>query len=143
MKALTISPEFVELITNGIKTIECRTWKTDYRGDILITSSSKKRSGTIPSHALCIVELYDIRPMKKTDADAACMKQSECTSNNFAWLLRNVRLIEPFEVKGKLSLWNFDDESRIKVIMTVNELLSKPNEEYNAICDQYWEALYV
>lgn len=143
MKALTVSPEYAELITNGVKTIECRTWKTDYRGDILITSSAKKKAGTIPSHALCIAELYDVRPMKKDDADAACMKQSECTADKYSWMLRNVRLIEPIPVKGKLSLWNFEEEDKIKVIMTVLELFSLPNDEYNATCEKYWTELYV
>lgn len=143
MKALTIRPEFVELITNGLKTIECRTWSTDYRGDILITSSAKKSHGTIPGHALCIAEIYDVRKMKRDDADAACMKKSDCTSDKFSWLLRNVRLIEPLPVKGKLSLWNFTDDDKIKVIMTVKELFDLPNEEYNKMCDRYWEHLYV
>ena len=143
MKALTLRPEFAELVSNGIKTIECRTWKTDYRGDILITSSSKIRSGTIPGHALCVAELYDIRPMKREDADAACMKKVDCTSDKYAWCLRNIRVIEPFPVKGKLSLWNFEEEEKIKILMTVLELYSLPNEEYNALCDRYWEALYV
>ena len=143
MKALTISPEFVELITNGVKTIECRTWKTDYRGDILITSSARKSHGTIPSHALCIAELYDVRPMKRTDSEAACILQKNCTSEKYAWCLRNVRLIKPFEVKGRLSLWNFDDESKIKVIMTVQELFDLPYDEYETICNRYWEELYV
>lgn len=143
MRALTIHPAFVELITMGIKTIECRTWKTDYRGDILITSSSKKLHDTIPGHALCIVELYDIKPMKKTDAEAACMKRCDCTSEKYSWFIRNVRLIEPFPVKGKLSLWNFTEDEKIKVIMTPQELVELPNDEYNAICYRYWEHLYV
>lgn len=143
MKALTIHPAFVELITNGVKTIECRTWKTDHRGDILITSSAKKLHGTIPGHALCVADLYDVRPMKKDDADAACMKIKDCTSDKFAWCLRNVRLIEPIPVKGRLSLWTFEDDSQIKVIMPVIDMLNLPNEEYNAICNRYFEPLYV
>lgn len=143
MKALTVKPEFAELISSGIKTIECRTWKTDYRGDILITSSSKIRHGTIPGHALCVAELYDIRPMKREDADAACMHKVDCTSDKFAWCLRNIRVIEPFPVKGKLSLWTFENDDAIKVIMPVIDLYNLPNEEYNAICNKYFEPLYV
>lgn len=143
MKALTIHPFFAELMTLGKKTIECRTWKTDYRGDILITSSAKKYKDTIPGHALLIAELYDVRRMHREDADAACMQRVDCSPDKFAWCLRNLRLIEPFAVKGKLSLWNFDDESKIKVIMSVDEFANLPEDKYGELCDRYWEDLYV
>ena len=146
MKALTIHPFFVEAMSMGAKTIEVRTWKTDYRGDILITSSAKKMHDTIPGHALLIAELYDIRHVKKSDADAAFLKKQDISLDSYAWLLRNFRLIEPFPVKGKLSLWDFEEEDKIKQIMTVDELnaLMESNPaEYDTICDRYWEELYV
>ena len=36
MKVLTIKQPFASLITEGYKEYEFRTWKTKYRGDILI-----------------------------------------------------------------------------------------------------------
>lgn len=146
MKALTINPFYVELITYGIKTIECRTWKTDYRGDILITSSAKKIHDTIPGHALAVAELYDIRRMCKDDAVSACMKPQDCTPDKYSWFLRNVRLIEPFAVNGKLSLWTYPDDSNIHTIITVDDLLKlqeSDSEKYDAMCDHYWDSLYV
>ena len=143
MKALTVHPLYAELITSGVKTIECRTWKTEYRGDILITSNQKKMLDTIPGHALAIAELYDIHAMSEADAQAAFMKPQDCTPDKYAWMLRNVRLIEPIAVKGHLSLWNFDEDEKIKVIMTVDELFSLPQDEFDAICNKYWEHFYV
>ena len=40
MKALSIIPWYAMDILEGYKTVECRTWKTNYRGPILICSSS-------------------------------------------------------------------------------------------------------
>ena len=36
MKVLSLTEPYATLIKNGIKTIETRSWKTNYRGDILI-----------------------------------------------------------------------------------------------------------
>lgn len=146
MKALTIHPMYVEAMSIGAKTIECRTWKTDYRGDILITASAKKMHDTIPSHALLVAELYDIRKMRKDDAKAAFMLPHDVSYDQFAWCLRNFRLIEPIPVKGKLSLWNFDEDEKIKEIMTVDELLDLMDnnpDEYLDVFNRYWRDIYV
>jgi len=39
MRALSIKPPWIELIVEGRKTIETRTWRTNYRGKILLCSS--------------------------------------------------------------------------------------------------------
>lgn len=41
MKAITIKQPWASLIALGIKDIENRTWKTNYRGRVLIHSSAK------------------------------------------------------------------------------------------------------
>ena len=110
MKALSIHPVYVAGIMCGLKTVECRTWKTDYRGDILICSTAKKQKGTIPGHALCVAELKDIVPFTRKHLEPAMMKASEFDNNYYAWILDNIRLIKPIPVKGKLSLWNFNGE---------------------------------
>jgi len=110
MKALSIHPYFALEIFFLEKTVECRTWKTSYRGDILICSSAKKFKDTIPGHALCVVRLKDIVPMKKEHLEAALMYEDEYNRNQYAWILDDVRVIKPFPVKGKLSLWECDHE---------------------------------
>ena len=105
MKALSIHPYFALQIFFLEKTVECRSWTTKYRGDILICSTAKKFKETIPGHALCVVTLKDIVPMKKEHLEAACMYEDEYSADTYAWILDNVRVIEPFAVKGKLSLW--------------------------------------
>ena len=42
------------------KTIECRTWKTNYRGPLLICAMKTPVPGCISGHAYFTVELTDI-----------------------------------------------------------------------------------
>lgn len=108
MKALSIHPSYAAGIFSGIKTVECRTWRTDYRGDIVICSTAKKIKHTIPGHALCVAKLADIVPFTRKHLKPAMMVSSEYRPGLYAWLLEDIRIIEPVPVKGKLSLWTYD-----------------------------------
>ena len=110
MKALSIHPFYAAQIFAGHKTIEVRSWKTDYRGDLLICSTNKKFKDTIPGHALCVVTLADIVPFTKKMLDAAWMLPAEFQSGQYAWMLENRRIIRPIPLKGRLSLWDYDGE---------------------------------
>ncbi len=134
MKALSIHPYYALGIFFLEKTVENRTWTTNYRGDILICSTVKKFTDTIPGHALCIVTLKDIVPMKKEHLKAADMYEDQYDPNSYAWLLENVRVIKPFPIKGKLSLWECDHEIEY---LKVNE----SDEENTRIWNEYFEPL--
>lgn len=110
MKALSIHPVPAMYIAEGIKRIEVRTWETDYRGDLLICSTAKKAKGTIPSHALCVVELSDILPLEERHLEYAMMKKSQWKYDCYAWILDNIRIIKPIPIKGKLGLWECNEE---------------------------------
>ncbi len=112
MKALTLSPGWAMLVMVGQKTIEHRTWKTNYRGDILICSSAKKMEGCISGHALAVAELVDIEPFSKKHFDGSCMDWIP-DPNGFAWIFDNIRLIRPVPVKGKLGLFNVDVDYQV------------------------------
>lgn len=45
MKALSIRQPFAQLIVDGLKTIETRTWDTTYRGDLLICAAQNLHRG--------------------------------------------------------------------------------------------------
>lgn len=97
MKALSVKNPYATQILRGEKPIEYRSWKTDWRGDILIVSSaSPKIDGMLAGHALCIVRLDDIVP-------------SRTCPGQFDWILKDVRPVEPFPVRGKLYLYEVDD----------------------------------
>lgn len=137
MKALSVHPIFAMNFFCGKKTIECRTWKTDYRGDILICSTNKKIKGTIPGHALCVMRLVDIVPFEKKHLEAACMYPEEFQNGCFAWILDNLRFVRPVPVKGRLSLWDYDGEIEIFTEDQLNEF-HEDAEETNL-----WEHLFV
>lgn len=134
LKALSIHPYFAGMIFAGKKTVECRTWKTDYRGDILICSTAKRWKGTISGHALCIVRLADVVPFEKKHLEAACMQKNDFAPGLYAWILTDLRIIRPIPLKGKLSLWNYDGDV---------EILQEPetDEEDEKMFHEIWEPL--
>lgn len=107
MKALTLSPDWAMLVFQGEKTVEFRTWKTDYRGDIVICSSAKKMSGCISGHALMVANLSDIVPFSRKHLDAAAMDAMP-DQKGFAWVFDNFRMLYPVPVKGRLGLFDVD-----------------------------------
>ena len=109
MKSLSIRPEWAMPILQGIKTIENRTWKTDYRGDLLICSSSRKTSGAISGHALCVVNLAKIEQFTSNHIKDAYMESLEYPKNSYAWFFDALYFIKPFEVKGQLHLFEVDN----------------------------------
>lgn len=116
MKALSIHPLYACAIATGEKTIECRTWKTDYRGEIVICSTQKKYYGTVPGCALAVVDLVDVVPFKREHLQDAMMEPKDYQPGLYAWILDNNRIIKPIPVKGKLSLWNFTKADEIEFI---------------------------
>ena len=102
MKALSIKQPWANLIASGQKTIETREWATAYRGPILLVSSKVPKIEPAGC-AIAVAELIDCRPMTKADELAA---QCPIYPNAFAWILRNVKAIEPFPVKGQLGIYD-------------------------------------
>ena len=132
MKALSIHPVFAMQIVTGIKTVECRSWSTNYRGDILICSTAKKEKGTIPGHALGVVTLQDVVPFARRHLKGAMM--DEFYPGDYAWILTNPRVIKPFPVKGKLSLWTCEHEIEFLPVPKTEE----EDEELGRI---YWDPI--
>jgi len=97
MKALSLHSEYADAIAAGKKRIEYRSWKTAYRGDLLICASTygqTKHPGLyVTGRAVCVVTLADI--------------QGE--PGDYEWMLKRVRIVEPIPIKGKLHLYDVDD----------------------------------
>lgn len=104
MKAISIKQPWANLIVSGQKTIETREWFTPYRGQILLVSSKIPKIEPCGC-AVAVADLVDCRAMTKADKDAA---KCSMYPNAFAWVLQNVRAIEPFPVKGQLGLYEVD-----------------------------------
>ena len=128
MKTLIIREPYATLIKNKIKFVETRSWKTNYRGKVLIHSCKGKflikdkikhlvnidelKYGYI----LCEADLVDCIYIDENYAN----KMENNYLNNFlcgyynigryAWVLSNIRLIKPIEISGQLGLWNYEGE---------------------------------
>jgi hypothetical protein len=104
MKALSVKQPWANLIAAGDKTIETRKWATDYRGDLLIVSSKTPRIEPAGC-ALAIVRLVDCRPLTERDeAEACCAWYPDA----YAWVLDDVRRLEPFPVTGQLGIYEVE-----------------------------------
>ena len=124
MKALTIKQPWASLIINGHKTYELRSWKTTYRGKILIHTSKqeeKKEIKRFENYNLDYINSAIIGEAEITD----CIKIDEAFyeklnklnkeiykidnyENLYAWKLENIKKYEvPIYTKGKLGLWNY------------------------------------
>lgn len=123
MKALSVRQPYATTIVTGSKTVEHRTWKTSYRGPLLICASLTWADGDydIPKEALKafpqgvavgIVNLSDIEPFREEHLGGALMGKDDFLPG-FAWLLTEPRKIEPFPVRGRLHLFevSFKGES--------------------------------
>lgn len=127
MKAITIKQPYATLIAEGLKEYEFRTWKTKYRGDILIHAGkgvdkeAMKRfehlnleypSGCIIATATLAdcVEIDDA--MKGTLREKNFLVYQGTTEatdwHGYGFKLENVDKISPIPIDGKLSLWEYD-----------------------------------
>lgn len=108
MKALTVRQPWAQLIADGHKTIELRTWATKYRGPLLITASARQNPDKLPTGCtICIVDLIDCRPAGDGDPEKAL---SDVYQDDFAWVLANPRPVACLPVKGRLSIWSPPDD---------------------------------
>lgn len=106
-KAISLHQPWANLIAEGRKTIETRFRRTKHRGDLVICSTKIPEAGEGPfGYALCVVELYDCRPMRYADQEGACI---EYNKGRWAWMLRNLRRIKtPFPVNGHQGFFNLE-----------------------------------
>jgi ASCH domain len=104
MKALSVKQPWANMIASGGKTIETRTWATDYRGDVLIVSSKMPKIEPAGC-ALAVARIVDCRPMTSADVTAACC---DTYPNAFAWVLADIRRIKPFPLRGHLGIYDVE-----------------------------------
>lgn len=123
MKAQTVLQPYAGWIASGLKLIETRTWYTSYRGDLLICAGKrihplysddyKNHKGdwqnkwlNIFGKALCIVNLFDCKPMTPDDEKLA---MCEIYEGAWSWYLTDIRQINPIDIKGQLGLFNISN----------------------------------
>ena len=131
MKVITIKQPWASLIAKGYKEYEFRTWKTKYRGDILIHAGKgidKKAVQRFKDYSL----EYPLGKIiaKATLTDCVCVDEnfrntiipknpivyqgiSDRTWEGFGLKLENIEEINPIEINGKLGLWDYDFKNNI------------------------------
>lgn len=126
MKVLTIKQPFASLIAEGYKEYEFRTWKTKYRGPLLIHAGlgvdkeAMKRYEKLnlnypKGKIIAKVNLTDCIEVdnnlkSKLKEKNYLVYQGAINSNKkeYALKLENVEKIEAISIKGKLSFWDYD-----------------------------------
>lgn len=125
MKALSIREPYATLIKDGVKYIETRSFKTNYRGPLYIHTSKTKtkiNDELIPLiksdfHYGCIVckcNLVDciymdekfINKVKKENYNNYISGYYEV--GRYAWILSDIEEVDPISVNGQLGLWNYE-----------------------------------
>ena len=125
MKALTIKEPWASLIVQGFKKYEFRSWKTNYRGKILIhagLTTDKLVLDRISKYNLELNNGYIIGEAELVDCilvdlefdkylrDLDNIVYNANHINKYAWKLENIKIYDKKElVKGKLGLWNYDN----------------------------------
>jgi hypothetical protein len=118
IKALTIRQPWAELILRGSKPYELRTWKTKYRGPLVIHASGKidaedaRHFGLNPEKLVTsafvgFAILKDVRPYTRKDARLLKKRRAGYGwfPHNLSWVLKKPQHISPIEAKGQLGLF--------------------------------------
>jgi hypothetical protein len=136
IKGLFWKQPYANLMLHG--KIETRTWKTNYRGLVLICSSKISYSNKIIKntstekqfeqiqdmlknediklgYAVAVGKLADCRLMQLEDEDKCFVKYNP---NLYCHVYENIKPIEPFLIKGKMGWLKLNDEilKKIKII---------------------------
>ena len=127
MKTITIKQPFATLIAEGLKEYEFRTWRTKYRGDILIHAGKgiDKEAMSRFSHldleypTGCIIAKATItdcvyvddkfkQELNEKDKNIYHGVTSNPSWQGYGFKLENIQKTNPILVKGQLSLWEYD-----------------------------------
>jgi predicted transcriptional regulator len=129
MKVLSITEPYATLIMSGVKKIETRSWKANYRGELYIhASSTKPKKEVLENHKImdlikneelnygyiiCKANLVDcvymddefIKKIKNNNNEFICGIYEE---GRYAWILEDVTVLDKkIKAKGKLNIWNY------------------------------------
>lgn len=128
MKALSIGAFYAAAIATNFKTIETRSWPTDYRGEILICSTANKqglshlKDSLIFGHALAIATIKDCQKFKKTDKPKAMIDDDIDMQDMYSWHLSNIKPIKPIPIKGQQRIYNTDiKKSDLEILNIKND----------------------
>lgn len=126
MKVLTLKQPWASLVAYGIKKYEFRTWKTNYRGKLLIHAGAGIDKDEMKKYVDLGINFPKSKITAIVDLVDCCLLDDELNKkiileNNiaygnkirtgYAWKLDNVKMINiDKKINGQLGLWNYDYE---------------------------------
>ena len=112
LRALTICQPYAELIRQGEKLVENRTWATAYRGPLAIHAGKSRawldeddpvrHPGMTFGAIVAVADLYGCVQVGRLPEE---LRGHEHAHGPWCWLLRNVRPVDPIPCRGGLGLW--------------------------------------
>ena len=125
MKVISIKQPWASLIISGYKIYEFRTWKTKYRGRLLIHASKTIDKKALQrfehlnleyplGQVIGEVDLIDCLELNPSLARKIYNEDSNVYKNvlnhvGYAWKLENVKKYDDYiTINGKLGLWELD-----------------------------------
>jgi hypothetical protein len=112
MKTLSVRQPFAWLIVNGFKPIENRTWRTSYRGPLLIHASQRMDAADIDrieAEAGIVIgaKLYRGGIVGRvTLVDIVESSRSPWFTGPYGWVLESPRLLRFRPCRGQLGLFD-------------------------------------
>lgn len=97
MRALTLRPEYADLVLSREKRVENRSWGANVRGRIAIHQGGP--GGGIVAVATVTEVVSPDEALRRYPDQAAHIGGPLC------WILTDVRRVGPFPCPGRLSLW--------------------------------------
>lgn len=138
IRGLSVKNPMATLIVQGIKTLEIRSFRTNYRGKLAICSSQQPIKDTsiyhpyfdhwdycedwlhlLDGHIIGTVDLVDCVPFTEFQQELDAMVDIETIrkikdKQHFAWVLENPKLLNvPIPIKGQLGIFHLPTAERI------------------------------
>jgi len=139
MRLLTVQQPWADLIADGRKTLELRSWTTKYRGPVLILAAMgvTRHEHSWPVSArrgLVVAEvvLLDVRVATQSDEAGACLLPP---SGSFAWHIRLTRRPPSVRWRGTLGLTRAPDD-----LLELLEFADSfgPREQRDQLAPRFW-----
>lgn len=101
-----------------------RTWRTHYRGPVIVTSSATGPRDLPRGVVMCLVELVECR--EAVDDDHTSTGGFVPPPGSYVWELADVAPLPPLRVRGRLGLWRPDVDLLAGIVARMASSASGP-----------------
>lgn len=138
MKAISIHTLYATAIAYHDKLVELRSWRTSYRGDILICAAKTDyknkdfRDYFVFGHAIAVATIVDCCLYDESLRDYCFIDDDYDPTGSYCFILDNIRPIKPIPIKGQQRIYNVDLEVEDLEILNIDV------DEHPEELDYYW-----